>query len=219
MAMLKVVGLGPGDSELITVKGYKALMEADIIFYPKTSLNSAENILISLKINKEKLRPLEFPIGSGEIPDISRAFAKMISDSCKKGFKSVYAVEGEPMLYSTFLDIMPYLNIEFDVIPGISSMNGISAAMKIMLATKDQDLLVLPAVNDYKYMENKIMSSQNIIIFKAIRAKKIIREILEKNNINNFYIMSYISTDRERIYNNFDDIKDYMTLVVVKRYI
>jgi hypothetical protein len=30
--------------------------------------------------------------------------------------------------------------------------------------------------------------------------------------------MSYVSTEKERIYNNIDDIMDYMTIVVIKRY-
>jgi precorrin-2/cobalt-factor-2 C20-methyltransferase len=218
MSDFKVVGLGPGDPELITMKGYKALMRADIVFYPKTSLNSAENILNAIGIKKEKLKPMEFPIGSEKIKEVSREYAKIIIDATDKNQKSVYAVEGEPMLYSTFLDIIPYINMEFEIIPGISSMNGISAAMKIILATKDQPLLVLPAINNYEYMENKIMSSQNIVIFKAIRARDVIKRIVEKNQLEHCYIMSYVSTEKERIYNNIDDITDYMTIVVIKRY-
>ncbi len=218
MSLFKVVGLGPGDPELITLKGYKAIMDADIIFYPKTSLNSAENILKSFGVPIEHMKALEFPIGSGKIPELSRKYAEDIMDASHRNIKSVYAVEGEPMLYSTFLDIMPYLDIEFDVIPGISSMNGISAAMRIILATKDEPLLILPAKNDYSYMEGKIMSCKNIVIFKAIRAKEVIRIILEKYKIKNYYIMSYVSTEKEIIYNNIDDIKDYMTIVVIKRY-
>ncbi|MCL4349152.1 precorrin-2 C(20)-methyltransferase [Ferroplasma acidiphilum] len=218
MSLFKVVGLGPGDPELITMKGYKAIMDADIVFYPKTSLNSAENILKSMGVNSNRMRELEFPIGSEKISALSREYAGMIMKASRDNLKSVYAVEGEPMLYSTFLDIMPYIDIEFDVIPGISSMNGISAAMKIILATKDEPLLVLPAVKDYSYMEEKIMSYGNVVIFKAIRAREIIKEIIKKNQLTNYYIMSYVSTEKEIIYNNIDDIKDYMTIVVIKRY-
>ena len=218
MSLFKVVGLGPGDPELITLKGYNAIMAADVVFYPKTSLNSAEIILNSLGVKSGNMKPLEFPIGSEKISILSRRYAEMIMKAEKSGLHSVYAVEGEPMLYSTFLDIMPYLKIEFDVIPGISSMNGISAAMKIILATKDQTLLVLPAVNDYSYMEKQILSSTNIVIFKAIRAREVIRKIIEKNKNMEYYIMSYVSTEKERIYNSIDDIKDYMTIVVIKRY-
>ncbi len=219
MSLFKVVGLGPGDPALITMKGYKAIMDADIVFYPKTSLNSAENILKSLGVNSNRMRGLEFPIGSEKISALSMEYAGMIMKASSDNLKCVYAVEGEPMLYSTFLDIMPFINIEFDVIPGISSMNGISAAMKIILATKDEPLLILPAVKDYSYMEEKIMSYGNIVIFKAIRAREIIKEIIKKNQLTNYYIMSYVSTEKEIIYNNIDDIKDYMTIVVIKRYI
>jgi precorrin-2/cobalt-factor-2 C20-methyltransferase len=218
MSLFKVVGLGPGDPELLTVKGYKAIMDADVVFYPKTSLNSAGNILNSLGVDKDHMKGLEFPIGSRKIQELSREYAKMIIDTAKNNIKSVYAVEGEPMLYSTFLDIMPYLTIDFDIIPGISSINGISSKMSIILATKDEPLLVLPAINDYNYMENKIMSYNNIVILKATRAKDVIKKIIENNGIKNYYIMSYVSTEKERIYNNIDDIMDYMTIVVIKRY-
>ncbi|WP_061950899.1 SAM-dependent methyltransferase [Acidiplasma cupricumulans] len=64
MNELYVVGLGPGDPDLITVKGYKMLMDADLIYYPYTSFKYAENILIALGIDKKKMQPLEFPIRS-----------------------------------------------------------------------------------------------------------------------------------------------------------
>ena len=201
------------------MKGYKALNDADIVFYPKTSLNSAENILLALGINRNKLRPMEFPIGNAKLTELCAGYGKMIMEASRTNIKSVYAVEGEPMLYSTFLDIMPFLNIEYSVIPGISSMNGISAAMRIILATKDEPLQIIPAIKDYRYMEERIMSMSNTVIFKAIKAKDIINDIIKKHGIKNYFIMSYVSTDRERIYNNIDDIRDYMTIVVIKRYI
>jgi len=218
MSLFKVVGLGPGNPELLTVKGYKAIMDAEIVFYPKTSLNSAENILNLLGVNKDRMKAMEFPIGSERLQELSREYAKMIMDTERDNIKSVYAVEGEPMLYSSFLDIMPYLTIEYEIIPGISSINGISSRMQIILATKDEPMLVLPAINDYNYMENKIMSCNNIVILKAIRAKDAIKKIIENNGIKNYYIMSYVSTEKEIIYNNIDDITDYMTIVVIKRY-
>ncbi|WMT51922.1 MAG: precorrin-2 C(20)-methyltransferase [Ferroplasma sp.] len=219
MSKFTVVGLGPGDPELVTMKGYRALNNAQIIFYPKTSLNSAENILLSLGIDREKLRPMEFPIGSEKLQDLCAGYGKMIMETYYRNVESVYAVEGEPMLYSTFLDINPFLDIEYTIIPGISSMNGISAAMKIILATKDEPLQIIPAIKDYRYMESRIMSMQNTVIFKAIRAKDIIKDIIIKHEIKDYFIMSYVSTDQERIYNNIEDIRDYMTIVVIKRYI
>jgi precorrin-2/cobalt-factor-2 C20-methyltransferase len=219
MSSFTVVGLGPGDPELITMKGYRALNDADIIFYPKTSLNSAENILLSLGIDRKKLSPMEFPIGSAKLKELCVEHGKKIMNTYYENVKSVYAVEGEPMLYSTFLDIMPFLDIEYTVIPGISSMNGISAAMRIILATKDEPLQIIPAIKDYRYMEGRILSMQNTVIFKAIRAKDIIKDIIIKHRIRDYFIMSYVSTARERIYNNIDDIRDYMTIVVIKRYI
>ncbi|MEM0139742.1 MAG: precorrin-2 C(20)-methyltransferase [Ferroplasma sp.] len=217
MAGISIVGLGPGDPELITVKGLKKLQEADIIFYPKTSLNFALNILKKLGINMAKTEPLEFPIGDKRIAELSRSYADRIQELASSGKNVAYALEGEPMLYSTFIDIMPYIDAEYYIVPGISSINGMSAAMQFALSTKDQDLLVLPALNDYEYMKEKILSSGNIIIIKPLKAKQVIKRIVLDCNIKNYFIMSNISNEYEKRYNSIDDISDYMTVVVIKR--
>lgn len=217
MISLDVVGLGPGDPELITMRGYNKLKEADIIFYPKTSLNFALNILKKLDIDLNKTEALEFPIGSSELKKLCMDYALRIQKVANSGKKTVYAVEGDPMFYSTFIDIMPFIDIEYKIIPGISSVNGMSASLRFPLATKHEDLIVIPAVNDYNYMKNKIMNSSSAVIIKPLIAKDIIKDIIYELNIKDYYIMSNISNEMEKSYNSIDEIKDYMTVVVIKR--
>ncbi len=219
MSDFTVVGLGPGDPELITLKGYKKLIDSDIIFYPETSLKIAEKIIGNYNIDKGRLYPLNFPIGSENIDHIFRDYALLIKKYLNDNRNVVYAVEGEPLLYSTFIDIMKYIDFDFNVIPGISSINGLSAQLKIILSTKNETLLVIPAINDYDYMKEKILSADNIALLKITRAKEIIKRIINELNIKNYYIMSYVSMDEQKIYYNIDDIKDYMTVMVIKRYI
>ncbi len=183
MISLDVVGLGPGDPELITMRGYNKLKEADIIFYPKTSLNFALNILKKLDIDLNKTEAMEFPIGSSELKKLCMDYALRIQKVANSGKKTVYAVEGDPMFYSTFIDIMPFIDIEYKIIPGISSVNGMSASLRFPLATKHEDLIVIPAVNDYNYMKNKIMNSSSAVIIKPLIAKDIIKDILNLDEI------------------------------------
>jgi len=214
---LNVIGLGPGDPELITLKGYKKLINSDIIFYPETSLKIAENILLKYNINKNKLYPLNFPIGSKNIGKICKYYALLIKKYLNEGKNVAYAVEGEPMLYSTFIDIMKYIDFDFNIIPGISSINGISSQLRIILSTKNETLMVIPAINNYNYMKSKILSSDNIVLLKIKNSKETIKKIINELNIKNYYIMSYVSMDNQKIYYNIDDINDYMTLMVIKR--
>ncbi len=218
MSDFTVIGLGPGDPELITLKGYKKLMNSDIIFYPETSLKIAEKILTHYNIDKNKFYSLNFPIGSKNIDKIGRDYALLIKKYLDSGKNVVYAVEGEPLLYSTFIDIMKYIDFDFNVIPGISSINGLSAQLKLILSTKNETLLIIPAVDDYDYMKSKILSADNIVLLKITRSRETVKRIINELNIKNYYIMSYVSMDNQKIYYNVDDIKDYMTVMVIKRY-
>ena len=49
-AKLTGVGLGPGDPELITVKGLKALLAADVVFYPATDISEGGQVSFSARI-------------------------------------------------------------------------------------------------------------------------------------------------------------------------
>ncbi len=214
MNLLNVVGLGPGDPELITMKGYKMLLSADIIFYPETSLKMAENILKFYSIDQKKLFPLNFNINSMESKTDFKKYASMISEKLKDGFNVVYAVEGEPMLYSTFLDIVPYIDFNFTVIPGISSVNGGSAELKISLATKNEPLLILPAINDYNYMKRMIDSFRNVAIIKVKKAKNTLKRILSEGRYN-YYIIGNVTGENQKIYRDMDEVQDYMVILFI----
>ncbi|WP_287961465.1 precorrin-2 C(20)-methyltransferase [Acidiplasma sp.] len=216
MNELYVVGLGPGDPDLITVKGYKILMDADLIYYPYTSFKYAENILISLGIDKKKMQPLEFPIRSLDLLKKIRENACRIKNSLEFYDSVVYAVEGDPMLYSTFLDLYRYLDCKVRFIPGISSINAAAAILGIPMAEKDEIFTIIPAVNDYEYMKKMIMGTKNGAIIKAIGAKDVLKKLLDDEHLKKYYIMENVSLKSQKIYNNINDIDSYMALVILK---
>ena len=158
-------------------------------------------------------------MGSKNIDKIGKDYALLIKKYLDGGKNVVYAVEGEPLLYSTFIDIMKYIDFNFNVIPGISSINGLSAQLKLILSTKNETLLIIPAIDNYDYMKEKILSADNIVLLKITRSRETVKRIINELNIKNYYIMSYVSMDNQKIYYNIDDIKDYMTVMVIKRYI
>lgn len=62
MSPIQFVSLGPGEAELITLKGLKALQNADCIFCPETpvrdghSLSRAADIMLRLDIPANRIR-------------------------------------------------------------------------------------------------------------------------------------------------------------------
>jgi precorrin-4/cobalt-precorrin-4 C11-methyltransferase len=117
------VGAGPGDPELITVKGQRLLAEADLVIYtgslvPKpliTGLNG--EIINSAGLNLDEVLALMIP-----------AF--------EEGKKVVRLHTGDPAIYGAINEQIAELvkqNIPFTVIPGVSSATATAAALSTQL--------------------------------------------------------------------------------------
>ncbi len=116
------VGAGPGDPELITIKGKKAIDEADIIIYAGSLVN--EKVLEGCK-------------ESAEIYNSAGMHLHQVLDVMVKGIednKHVVRVHtGDPSIYGAIkeqMDALEAKNIAFEVIPGVSSFCGAAAAIK-----------------------------------------------------------------------------------------
>jgi precorrin-4/cobalt-precorrin-4 C11-methyltransferase len=117
------VGAGPGDPELITVKGQKALREADLVIYAGSLVPEAV-----LKWTKTGTKTISSACMHLEeiIGEIEVAFAE--------GKRIVRLHTGDPSLYGAIFEQMAELqtrSIPFKVIPGVTAAFAAAAAMKI----------------------------------------------------------------------------------------
>ncbi len=116
------VGAGPGDPELITVKGQRLLGQADIIIYAGSLVNPA---LLSLAKN-----------GAAIYNSASMTLAEVIAvmeQGVKENKLVVRLHTGDPSIYGAIQEQMDALapkNITFEVVPGVSSFLATAAALK-----------------------------------------------------------------------------------------
>ncbi|MGZ4903211.1 MAG: cobalt-precorrin-4/precorrin-4 C(11)-methyltransferase [Halobacteriota archaeon] len=128
------VGAGPGDPELITVKGKRLIEQADLIVYAGSLVNDA--LLLDAKgeiINSYGLT-LE------QIIDV-------IVNAAKKGRLVVRLHSGDPALYSAVEEQIRALkshNIDYEIVPGVSSVFAAAAAIGQQL-TSDTLVITRPA--------------------------------------------------------------------------
>jgi precorrin-4/cobalt-precorrin-4 C11-methyltransferase len=117
------VGAGPGDPELITVKGKKALEEADLVIYAGSLV--PETIL-------RWTRPETQTINSASM-HLEEIIAE-IQAACAAGKRVVRLHTGDPSLYGAILEQMAALqerSIHYRVIPGVTAAFAAAAAMGI----------------------------------------------------------------------------------------
>lgn len=117
--IIHFVGAGPGDSELITVKGRRLLREADVVIY--TGSLVPEQLLEGLKAEIHNSASL----------NLEQVFEIMLQ-SWLQGKRIVRLHTGDPALYSAIkeqIDLLNAHNIPFAVIPGVSSGTAAAAAL------------------------------------------------------------------------------------------
>ena len=116
------VGAGPGDPELITVKGQRLLGQADIIIYAGSLVNPA---LLSLAKNGAAI----YNSASMTLDEVIAVMEQGVKDN-----KLVVRLHtGDPSIYGAIQEQMDKLaasNIGFEVIPGVSSFLATAAALK-----------------------------------------------------------------------------------------
>jgi len=129
-----LVGAGPGDPELLTRKGYKALQKADVVFFD--DLVSPEII----DILPETTRCIYVGKPNGA-PHISQeAIIAQLIAAVRSGDSVVRLKGGDPMVFGRSGEEIKALRaagIEVDIIPGITAANGAAAGMRVSLTHRD----------------------------------------------------------------------------------
>lgn len=108
---LYFVGAGPGDPELITVRGRKLLNAADVVIYAGSLVNPALLEGIRAEIHDSAGMTLD------EIIDV-------IQENFKQGKLIVRLHTGDPSFYSAIseqIERLRELDISYEVVPGVSS--------------------------------------------------------------------------------------------------
>ncbi|MBU5425972.1 precorrin-4 C(11)-methyltransferase [Tissierella pigra] len=120
--MISFVGAGPGNVDLITVKGRRLLEEADVIIYAG-SLVSKEH----LEFCKEGAKL--YDSASMTLEEVIEVMEISIRDN----LKVVRLHTGDPTIYGAIREQMDLLNskgIGYEVIPGVSSFTAACASIK-----------------------------------------------------------------------------------------
>ena len=119
--MISFIGAGPGDPELLTIKGKKLIDAADVIIYAGSLVNP--EVLSGRKPTAE--------VHNSAYMDLDEVIAVM-EKAEKEGKKCVRVHTGDPAIYGAHreqMDRLDELGITYEVIPGVSSFLATAAVL------------------------------------------------------------------------------------------
>ncbi len=220
------IGVGPGDTELLTLKAVKILKSADVICAPKSAdskpslaLSIVKPILKERNNSYEILEPL-FPMieDNSKLKKYWDNAAQLISKQLNKGLDVAFITLGDPSIYSTFayiFKIINRMNFDADLIPGITSFTGCAASGKMPLAEKDEIIVIVPKVDER--LEQILEHGDTFVIMKTSRNLKLLEETINKDERTKEIIsVQNCSMDDEKIINGFSKDKKYLSTTIVK---
>ena len=130
-----LVGYGPGDPELITVKGQRLLKEADVVFYDDLAFNDNSNFQLSI-INYQLDKLVYVGKRSGRHSHSQEEINELMYQAATEGKTVVRLKGGDPMVFAHGREEIDYLQSRFvkvEVVPGISSGIALASLTQIPL--------------------------------------------------------------------------------------
>jgi len=172
------VGVGPGDPELLTLKGLRILQEAGEVFVPVGDTGEpgrAESVVRAhLGEAPGHVRRLLFALSDdpeARARNWSNA-AREIADALRRGTNCAFATIGDPNLYSTFTylsrvveEIVP--EVEVDTIPGITAMQDLASRSGTVLALGNESLALLPFTAGKPVLLSALEGFETVVCYKG----------------------------------------------------
>lgn len=184
---LYLVGTGPGDPELLTLKAVRILGHVDVVAYPqKTGEESFSYRIAKTHVNAaaEKL-PIDIPMSVDRVPaqNAYDALAIQLKERLQAGKKIAYLCEGDPLYYGSAMYLIERIEAEFEiqVVPGITSLTASAAAIKRPIAARNDVLKILPAPLDDERLLAELGKAEAVAIMKVGRHFDRIRSLLERS--------------------------------------
>jgi uroporphyrin-III C-methyltransferase len=130
MGKALIVGAGPGDPELLTIKALRALQQADVIIYDR--LVSPE----VLALGNPRAERIYAGKHEGEQERVQASIMQLLLEHARQAKTVVRLKGGDPMVFGRGAEEWAFLNehgIDVEIVPGISSAVSAPAVAGIPL--------------------------------------------------------------------------------------
>ena len=234
-----VVGVGPGDPQLLTLKAAKILEDCAVWFVPSAFEKGGSMALkiASGAVSREGKTILShhFPmkqIYRGEAPDpeVKSAWqqaAKTIMASLADGQDVVFPTLGDPAIYSTGFYVCETLQeygspFKVEIVPGVSAIGASSATAALPLCLGDERLVVIPATFENARIRELLELSDVVVFMKVYKVMERLVGLLEELDlVKNAVLVERCSLDDQKIWTDVreavgQDIHYFSTMVVRK---
>jgi uroporphyrin-III C-methyltransferase/precorrin-2 dehydrogenase/sirohydrochlorin ferrochelatase len=125
-----IVGAGPGDPELLTQKGRRALQNADVVIHDRLISDDV------LDLARREATIIEVGKVPGGKSWPQEAIKELLVDHARTGGLVVRLKSGDPTIYGCLdeeMDALDDAGIDFEIVPGVTAATAAAARIKVSL--------------------------------------------------------------------------------------
>jgi precorrin-2/cobalt-factor-2 C20-methyltransferase len=208
---LYLIGIGPGDPELLTLKSVRLIKSCDVLFVPVRKKASTESIALNIvktvvDLRNKQIVFLHFPMVKGAQKMLSELTpaAGAIQKELSEGQSGVFITLGCSTIYSTAGNLFLALkekHITMHFVPGVSSINGAAASSGRPLVFSEDKLAILSATYTMDQIESCMDGFESVVLMKAHSCMDaIIQLIAKKGLLKTSFIVERATTSEEKIH-------------------
>lgn len=210
------VGAGPGDPELITVKGLRILQQAPVVAFPagmRDQSGIAERIVSSWLTPEQVKLALPFPYVQ-DMEVLTQAWTQAATEVwgyLNQGQDVVFVSEGDINFYSTFTYLAQTLQqhhpeVKVQAVPGICSPMAAAAVLGIPLTIRSQRLMVLPALYTVAELETALTQADVVVLMKVSGVYQQVWQVLQRHQLLHCsYVVERATLPNQVIYADLSD--------------
>ncbi|MEB3358909.1 MAG: precorrin-2 C(20)-methyltransferase [Synechococcales bacterium] len=225
------ISVGPGDPELLTLKGLRLLQEAAVVAFPAGvggKPGIAEQIVAPWLQPHQVRLSLEFPYVQEEAV-LQRAWeeaAHQVWPHLEQGTDVAFCSEGDVGFYSTFAYLAQTVQQQHpgapvEIIPGVCSPLAAAAALGLPLTVRAQRLIVLPALYTVTDLETAIATADVVVLMKVRSVYQQVWEVLQRHHLlAHSAVIEWATWPQQRVIRDLGDRPSldlaYFSLMVIQ---
>ena len=179
------IGVGPGDPELLTLKGLRLLRAVPVVAYPAPEHGDSfarSIVAIWLEAGQREIA-IRIPMQPGPVPGaIYDAAAAELATELDRGNDVALLCQGDPFFYGSFIHLFTRLadRYRIEIVPGVPSITACAAAASTPLVTREEVLAVVPATLGEAEIARRLGESDAAAIVKLGRHFSKVRRVLHE---------------------------------------
>lgn len=227
------IGVGPGDPELVTLKGARVLSRCRHVFVPKarTASDSVALAIAKQHIGPEaQVRELVFPMTTDrqELSDRWGESAEVVARVLQDGQDACFLTLGDPLLYSTYIYLLRALKARIPdakvvTVPGVTAFSAAAALTDFPVGEGKQPVTIVPTADDLEDVRRALAMGGTVVLMKIGKRLADVLQLLEEAGaLDDGVFVARAGLDGQRIETDLRNLKQegpevgYLSIILVR---